>query len=449
VKGDFSRFVVDPDQYSRVFMQQGRVMVDSDWNELVAIVTGAQRQFAADVIGPHGGPSAELAYHVELVQGGNQPDLGLSAGTYYIDGIRVVNMPSADGSDPLYSAQPYLTDADKKAFPNAPYLIYLDVWERHVAALEDDSIREVALGGPDTTSRAEVMAQVKVLHLAEAGQYGTSCASFDLTTFVSDLVGQPPRLKVRARRPSTIADDPCVSSPDAQYRGPENQLYRVEIHAVDGEAATFVWSRENGSVVAAWLATDGDDLQVTGVRDKIHGFQAGDWVELTHDLLELRNEHGVLVRLASVEGDVLTMDPSTATGTIEADPTKRGHAKVRRWDQRERTGLALTDGAVPVTIAAGAAGWIALEDGIEVQFQPAPAGTTDTYRVGDHWVFPARVATGDVQWPQATDGSGPLALVPHGVEHHYAPLALVRAAGAGPVDLRHSFDALAACVKNQ
>ena len=109
----------------------------------------------------------------------------------------------------------------------------------------------------------------------------------------------------------------------------------------------------------------------------------------------------------------------------------------------------MTDGAVSVSTATGAAGWIALEDGIEVQFQPAPAGTTDTYRVRDHWVFPARVATGDVQWPEATDGTGPRALGPHGVEHHFAPLAFVRAAGAGPVDLRHSFDALAACVNDQ
>src|SRR5207244_4641171 len=29
------------------------------------------------------------------------------------------------------------------------YLVYLDVWRRHVTALEDGYIREVALGGPD------------------------------------------------------------------------------------------------------------------------------------------------------------------------------------------------------------------------------------------------------------------------------------------------------------
>ena len=33
------------------------------------------------------------------------------------------------------------------------YLAYLDVWERHITALEDPEILEVALGGPDTATR--------------------------------------------------------------------------------------------------------------------------------------------------------------------------------------------------------------------------------------------------------------------------------------------------------
>jgi hypothetical protein len=37
------------------------------------------------------------------------------------------------------------------------------VWERHVTWIEDDSIREPALGGPDTCTRAKVTWQVKAL----------------------------------------------------------------------------------------------------------------------------------------------------------------------------------------------------------------------------------------------------------------------------------------------
>jgi hypothetical protein len=54
-------------------------------------------------------------------------------------------------------ATPLKADADF-------YLIYLDVWERHITYLEDErfpSIREVALGGMDSATRAKIVWQVK------------------------------------------------------------------------------------------------------------------------------------------------------------------------------------------------------------------------------------------------------------------------------------------------
>ena len=45
-------------------------------------------------------------------------------------------------------------------------LAYLDVWGRHVTALDDPRLREVALGGPDTDTRLKRVWQVKVLPLA-------------------------------------------------------------------------------------------------------------------------------------------------------------------------------------------------------------------------------------------------------------------------------------------
>jgi hypothetical protein len=43
VRGDFSRITFRPDRhYSAVLMQQGRVSLDSDWNEAVDIVKPEQ-----------------------------------------------------------------------------------------------------------------------------------------------------------------------------------------------------------------------------------------------------------------------------------------------------------------------------------------------------------------------------------------------------------------------
>jgi len=43
------------------------------------------------------------------------------------------------------------------------YLIYLDVWERPISALEDPLVRETAFGGPDTAGRDQTVWQVKVI----------------------------------------------------------------------------------------------------------------------------------------------------------------------------------------------------------------------------------------------------------------------------------------------
>jgi len=57
MKGDFTRNTFDPfNHFTRVLMQQGRVQVDSDWNEQTSIVLHFLRTLARDLIGPFGGP---------------------------------------------------------------------------------------------------------------------------------------------------------------------------------------------------------------------------------------------------------------------------------------------------------------------------------------------------------------------------------------------------------
>lgn len=46
------------------------------------------------------------------------------------------------------------------------YGVYLDVWERLITYVEEDSIREVALDGPDTAARSKIVCQVKITTLS-------------------------------------------------------------------------------------------------------------------------------------------------------------------------------------------------------------------------------------------------------------------------------------------
>lgn len=222
-------------------------------------------------------------------------------------------------------------------------------------------------------------------------------------------------------------------------------------------AGTFKWSRNNATTSAPVKEKNGDRLIVSGLRDLSRWFEAGNWVELTHDALELNGLPGTMVRLAKVEGEVLTIDPYTTSGTVFEPNSKFedlpiSNLKVRRWDQKQPEDDLLQDGAIPIEEGV----WLDLEDGVRIMFETADAEPA-RYVTGDYWLIPARVATGDVVWPQQKvedpkDSTKlidePRPMPPNGVEHHYAPLAGVTLTGGridAIVDLRHRFSSLAAC----
>ena len=281
------------------------------------------------------------------------------------------------------------------------YLVYLDVWERHITALEDPEIREVALGGPDTATRTKTIWQVKLYETDE----GVGCRRFS-GDWVPEGLESTGKLAARAE-PDDTSDEPCIVPPEAGYRRLENQLYRVEIHeGGQGGEATFKWSRENGSVVSKWESQDGNELGVSSTGpDEMLDFDAGDWVEITDDTRELRGEPGILTQLENVKNQTLVIDSAT---TVDRNDFPR-NPKIRRWESEN----ALTvpeDGDI----------WLDLEDGVQVKFDP-----DGMYQTGDYWLIPARTNTGDVIWPVDEVSGLPLFEGKHGIDHHYCPLALV------------------------
>jgi hypothetical protein len=161
----------------------------------------------------------------------------------------------------------------------------------------------------------------------------------------------------------------------------------------------------------------------------------------------LRGIPGALVKLIKVEGDQLILEQTVAkpadVGSKEVWPTK-----VRRWDQSGKGGVTLEEGAAPLKEGATEADWIELEDGIQIQFVPAhnDENRENRYRTGDYWLIPARVATGNIEWPVELDTDNkeiPIPKPPHGIRHHYAPLAILNA--DGPVDCRCQISPLNDC----
>src|SRR4051794_18013569 len=387
--GDYTRFTFDPVKgYSSVLKQQGRVSLDSDFNENEEILDRRDRASMYDTVGQAVYPlTTPDAFKIGVGAGGQ---LTIGQGRYYVDGILAecfgdmtdpantsfdARMNDLVGKDPVdFDKQPFFYD--KPAFPTLSptpgtiNLVYLDVWQREVTVFEDPALREIALNGPDTDTRVQTAWQVKVMKEAADA---TSCAT-PPAAWKALVAPSTARLTASAT-PTAPAPGPCVINPAGGYTGLENRLYRVEVHTagtVDGAAkATFKWSRDNASLAARivstakitatdWIVTVGS----TG-RDAWMRFKFGDHVELIDDDVELSMREsgtgGILARVTSVNqatGEIHVDQDLTAFPIVAAK-----HPRLRRWD--------IASAAEPFARPTNAGTAIPLESGISVTFGPA------------------------------------------------------------------------------
>ncbi len=441
MSSDISRQRFDPrNNFSGVLMQQGRVQLDAEWNEWNEISDRRLRSETIDIIGrgvvPRETPDG---FAIQWTSSA----LTIGRGRIYVDGLQAENHGAGDlefdtilaesrGVDPLpYEKQPYLPGAPVLPESGGPHLVYLDVWEREVTAVENPALREVALGGPDTTTRMQTVWQVRVL--AGVGG-GTTCATPDgeVKGWLELTSASAGRLTTRAVGVAT-EKDPCLIPPSGGYRGLDNRTYRLEIH--DGGAvgmATFKWSRDNASLATGVSAIE-NDKTLTVERtlwDSERRFKIGDWVEITDDVRELSGAPGELRRIADDVDDGtrrITLSAALPTGAFPVNAqnltASERHTRIKRWDQ---SGIVrATDGTTYVDLdAAGGSGLIdvppsgtslILENGVEVTFATATNG--GTFRSGDFWIFAARTADASVEELTAAP--------PRGVHHHYCRLAVV------------------------
>lgn len=465
MKGDYSRDTFDSRKhYRRVLMQQGRVQLDADWNEQVATLLHYVQSLARDVIGPYGAASDGQAFMIQVgpedVEKQKISNFYIGAGRYYVDGILCeIDRESSYYTQPHYPLEPENREADR--LPEPPFLVYLDVWERHITAVEDPEIHEVALGEADTATRSQVVWQVKVRSWTSLNlpfdPLQVNCEDEIMVAQIMRVLKwgslQPRRwgtLGVRAKQPEDAdATDACIVSPEARYRGAENQLYRVEIHrggkAGDTYPATFKWSRENGSVVFPIRSTSGNTFTVEHLgRDNRFGLEVGDWVELIDDSTVLRGEASQLRKVMAIDPiELLVTLNDPAPGGVNLVATR--HPLLRRWDQQ---GDGATDWGTAVV--EGTSHWFELEDGIQIQFPDADAN----YASGSYWLITARTATGDVELRYRGNQPDDDEIEQPGL-HHYVPLAIAfpwrtGTAGVRPpyfpiTDLRHFIRPAASC----
>ena len=91
MKADLTRDTFNPlKHFTRVLMQQGRVQLDTDWNEQAAILLRYVQVLAADLIGPHGGPADGFEIVEPSLVSPNPAftnDVVIQSGRYYVEGV--------------------------------------------------------------------------------------------------------------------------------------------------------------------------------------------------------------------------------------------------------------------------------------------------------------------------------------------------------------------------
>lgn len=443
--------------YAGVRLQQGRALLDSDWNADVDLTREDLRSTLVELIGCQGSFDAGFEIH------GLQPsvvrtdipgtggatvttyDLRARAGSFFLGGMRL----QLDEDEHYLEQADWLhVDLDADRLPTPPTvaelqaeadglrydLVYLRAWQQPVSAVEDRELRDRGLGGPDT---AMALRRMRRIHIAE--DVGTDlaldafaalfskletvgAASFDAST--SELVSQA-RLSVA---PSTDPGTPCAPAATPGYVGYENQAIRVELR----EPGFFTWGFQNAAPLHRVRVSPNDPRRlhfITQPRDGELAPRTGQIVELIPWAAELANgekvadAQGKLFRATSsydpkareirLDGDV----PGEWLEWLDAHPDRlsqgdaaenRRYFFLRIWDRGDDTNSPplISYREQPVELAG---------TGLEITIEPQG-------RLGEYWLIAARRATPDraVPWELKSGAR------PDGPRNFYAPLALVR-----------------------
>lgn len=320
-----------------------------------------------------------------------------NAGRYYVGGLTA----NKEGFETYKTQQNYPEPPEIDLAAGNDSLVYLDVWKRTVTAVEDPDILEVALDGPDTCTREQLVAQVKVLPAsdckAKIGKLLRPVGTGTLTTGLSPDAEQ----------------GECDFKPELDYTGLQNSLYRIEIHeGGDSSVSTFKWSRNNGADLVAVTGFDANTKSVIIPSDRF--LCHGDWVELCDDVGDLADfadtdRHGKLAKIVDIkhktDGVKITLENDAGDFTTAPFNGRTGrHPKLRKWHGVENVSDYLSFDVTGLPEEE-------LEHGIHIAF------SEEQFYHGDYWQFTARVNTRAIEELDHEPPMGPV--------HHYAPLSVI------------------------
>ncbi|SEO03653.1 hypothetical protein SAMN05216404_11081 [Nitrosospira multiformis] len=295
--------------YKGVVMQQGRVVLDRDFNALQQIAGQRTDADALDFVGPCGTPDNGFA--IEALIPSSPPlrvpppplnalmarnrDFLISPGTMYVGGQRAV-FSSADyrlKTSYSYFDQPDWIEPDEPNTDATLEFVYLHLLEQEVSAIEDTDLKDVALGGPDTTQRVRLIKRVKRLKV-DSSDCTAAFAQAQAWWRNNNLTFDPKTMRLLPQVSLQISfstqasqPDPCEPVTQGGYLQPENQLIRVQIsEGGAGGAPKLLWGYDNASFLYRADISDSKTLLLRqSPVDAFHIPRTGQVVEVLRSAL--------------------------------------------------------------------------------------------------------------------------------------------------------------------
>ena len=421
MKGDFSFLAFDTEpHYTGVLHQQGRVLLDRDWNEAAAIAAGWRAAVGRDTFGAGvlAVPAADTRAFklISASTDGTIVEVDLDAGRAWADGLSLtLDAPSTFAA--TYFAPPFQSPQATPATiaDGVRDLVVLDVWEDTVSGFQDPlNLIEPALGGPDTSERTQAFANLELLRLGPNDDCSAAAG-------LADDFSSKGKLTVSPAPVLTITGD-CPLEAGGGYTGLEHYLYRIEVADADvSGSARFKWSQWNGGLVGRGLYAAGapgaGTVTITANDQMInHGGVTDFYLEALRFDAALGSWRITFTADATLSQDgILAL--THGQGAWPAATPASGF--FRLWN-----GIAFV-----ADFPVGGPNPIELKDGIRLEFEAATADNAN-YQPGDYWTFPVR-ASGAAFEPPVWPANAP----PQGVHHRRVALGILNWNGPPPASI--------------
>ena len=420
-------------RYGAPVMQQGRVILDRDFNALQETLSAEIEGDALDIIGSCGTP--DNGFEITLGQpspptalwspplAASPPtsranDFYIRPGTMYVGGQRAVLPSHVQGqTSPLtysYFDQPDWINPPPPAQPLKQETVSLLLRQQEVSAVEDFDLMDVALGGPDTTQRLRLM---RLIERTSGNTCSAAAAAWAVRGFKLDPQSMrllPQALLQVSFISSQTTQNPCDPIATGGYLGAYNQLIRVQLRQIKTANGTrqpgLIWGYDNASFMYRVSPnSDGITLQLAQAPvDAFHQPVAGQIVEVlrTSTILasdpaasDSSQQSSILRCVARPNGAIRTLAApyNTTDGTVvlseKLPPEYTGDPQLflRIWQAQAPVDLA-SGSPVPLVDDTGQS------TGLQVQIA-LPSGATE-FPEGAYWMIAVRPGTPQGVYPE-------------------------------------------------